>query len=184
MQQKSEILLILDLDETLIHSSRTRLLNAEDFTFDDYFVYKRPYLNKFLEGISKHFQLGVWSTAGDEYVTEIVRYIKRETIDLAFCWGRSKCSTRRDRELDTYFFEKRLDKLKKQGFQLDKILIVDDSPEKSITNYGNAIHIKPFTGEPDDEELLHLFRYLVSLKEVENVRMLEKRYWRNKIGGA
>lgn len=36
-------LLILDLDETLIHSIETKLDVEPDFYFEPYYVYKRPY---------------------------------------------------------------------------------------------------------------------------------------------
>jgi carboxy-terminal domain RNA polymerase II polypeptide A small phosphatase len=75
-------------------------------------------------------------------------------------------------------YEKRLDKLKKKGFRLEQILIIDDSPEKARANYGNAIHIKEFTGDPNDCELRYLYDYLLTLKTVQNVRTIEKRGWR------
>ncbi len=92
--------------------------------------------------------------------------------------GRSRCSVKRDYDYDQYNFEKRLDKLKKQGFRLEQIIIVDDSPEKTRNNYGNAIYIKEFIGYPNDKELNFLHDYLLTLKEVENIRLIEKRGWR------
>ena len=43
-----EILLILDLDETLIHASAIEVREEADFQVFDYFVYKRPGLADFL----------------------------------------------------------------------------------------------------------------------------------------
>lgn len=100
-----------------------------------------------------------------------------KNVRLKFVWGRSKCSMRRN-IYDEYYFEKRLEKVKSLGYQLDKILIVDDTHEKSRTNYGNAIHIKAFEGEGEDNELTPLFQYLLSLKYAANVRSIEKRAWR------
>ncbi|MEM7315243.1 MAG: NIF family HAD-type phosphatase, partial [Planctomycetota bacterium] len=40
-------LLILDLDETLIHGSEVRLHRVEDFVVGPFHVYKRPHLGKF-----------------------------------------------------------------------------------------------------------------------------------------
>lgn len=175
----SDKLLILDLDETLIHATKKRLNISEDFQFDQYFVHKRPYLDDFLINISSHFKVGIWSSAGDTYVNEIVKQIKPASIEFEIIWGRSKCSVKRDFALDTLNFEKRLDKLKKKGFQLEKIIIVDDSPENSRVNYGNAVYIKEFTGDKSDEELNHLYDYLLTLKDVENIRAVEKRGWRS-----
>lgn len=178
MQDKSDKLIILDLDETLIHATESELDIPSDFRFGNYYVYERPHLRRFLADISKHFSIGIWSSAGDEYVNEIVRHIKPDTVDFVVVWGRSKCSLKRDLTFDTYCFEKRLDKLKKKGFRLEKVLVVDDSPSKSRTNYGNAIYIKEFTGDTNDNELQFLYEYLLTLKLVDNVRKIEKRGWR------
>jgi RNA polymerase II subunit A small phosphatase-like protein len=178
MQTKSPNLIIFDLDETLIHASGTVLDYPPHFTFDEYFVYERPLLRSFLTDIASHFQIGIWSSAGDIYVQEIVRKILPETIEPVIVWASSKCSLRRDALYDTYVYEKRLDKLKKKGFRLEQILIIDDSPEKARANYGNAIFIKEFTGDPNDCELRYLYDYLLTLKTVENVRTIEKRGWR------
>jgi TFIIF-interacting CTD phosphatase-like protein len=86
---------------------------------------------------------------------------------------------KRDHEYDRYYSEKRLDNLKKKGFALEQTLIVDDSPEKARINYGNAIYIREFTGDPNDKELQYLYNYLLTLKTVGNVRTIEKRGWRN-----
>lgn len=178
MNEKSEKLLILDLDETLVYATEKELQFSADFRFDKFFVYKRPFLEKFLVEISKHFTIGIWSSAEDLYVTEIVKRIKLENLDFIIVWGRNRCSIKRDYDLDNHYFEKRLKKLKKKGFNLEQIIIVDDTPEKSRDNYGNAIYIQAFTGDLKDEELNHLYDYLLTLKNIENIRAIEKRGWR------
>ena len=183
MDQKSNKLLILDVDETLIHATEKELGFSPDFKLEKYFVYKRPHLDQFLENISKHFTIGIWSSADDSYVTEIVNKIKPDNIEFEIIWGRSRCSLKKDYTFDNYFFEKRLDKLKKKGFKLEQIIIVDDTPEKSRNNYGNVIYIKEFLGDTTDEELNHLLDYLLTLKNAVNIRSIEKRGWRtNKVG--
>ncbi|MBO0933173.1 NIF family HAD-type phosphatase [Fibrella aquatilis] len=177
-------LVILDLDETLIHATKHEQNWPCDFKYEEYFIYKRPHVDQFLNDIAKHFTIGIWSSADDDYVDDIVRVITPPVVAFSFVWGRSRCSIRRDIESDTYCFEKRLDKLKKRGFRLEDMLIVDDSPEKSRTNYGNAIHIAEFNGDPSDEELPILLTYLMQLKDVPNVRSIEKRGWRNRTSGT
>jgi len=178
MQDNSDKLIIFDLDETLIHATESELDRPCNFKFDEYFVYERPGLRQFLSDTAKHFSIGIWSSAGDNYVNEIVRHIKPEGVKFEIVWGRSKCSLKRDLTFDTYCFEKRLDKLKKKGFRLEQVLVVDDSPSKARTNYGNAIYIKEFTGDKSDSELQFLYEYLLTLKTVDNVRTIEKRGWR------
>jgi TFIIF-interacting CTD phosphatase-like protein len=184
MRDASEILLVLDLDETLIHATKEKLEHIdEDFIFDEYFIYKRPFLEHFLLETSKHFNLAIWSSAGHEYVAQVVNAIKPKKVEFTFVWGKSKCSLKRDPTFDNYYFEKRLDKLKKKGFHLERILIVDDTAQKTACNYGNAIYIKEYKGDSEDRDLLILLNYLMTLKDVDNVRTIEKRLWRQIDGG-
>ena len=74
---------------------------------------------------------------------------------------------------------KKLKKLKKLGYSLAEIIMIDDSPEKLGQNYGNGIIVNPFLGNPDDNELEELLSYLQSINSVENVREIEKRNWKN-----
>lgn len=177
---KSNKLLILDLDETLVHATKKELEMRAHFRFDEYHVHRRPHLEHFLIEISKHFEIGIWSSADDVYVNEIVKQVMPPSVSTLIVWGRTKCTMRRNYDLDEYYFEKRLHKLKNKGFSLDQILIIDDSPEKMKYNYGNAIYIQEFNGNLSDSELLHLLEYLLTLKDVANVRTIEKRGWRNK----
>jgi len=178
MQEKFDKLIIFDLDETLIHATQNDLGFTHSFKIDKYFVYERPCLQNFLVDISKHFSIGIWSSASDNYVNEIIQHIKPAGVDFSLVWGRTKCTMKRNVILDTYNYEKRLDKIKTKGFGLEQILIVDDSPAKSKTNYGNAIYIKEFTGDTNDNELKFLYDYLITFKTVDNVRTIEKRWWR------
>lgn len=179
MSQLEKILLILDLDETLIHATETKLDFEPDFQYAEYYVYKRPNLMEFLTEMSECFKLAVWSSADDRYVNDIVESIKPMGLELEFVWARSRCTVKRDYELDRYVHEKRLKKVKKQGFQLEKTLIVDDSPEKTRDNFGNAIYVLPFEGNQNDNELQLLSEFLRTIKNLENVRRIEKRGWRN-----
>lgn len=170
-------LLILDLDETLIHATKEVKEFPHDFTYHPYYVYTRPYLTDFLESVSSTYHLAIWSSADDQYVNDIVNQIKPENINFEFIWGRSRCTYRRDIDLDQFNWEKRLKKIKKFGFRLESTIIVDDTQEKCKDNYGNAIYINEFNGDPSDTELIKLKEYLIQLSDVENVRKIEKRYW-------
>jgi len=177
MQESDKLLLVLDLDETLIHASKQPLELTHDFMVFDFYVYQRPNLQWFLKKASNSYQLAIWSSASDDYVQAIAKKIKPENVDFQFIWGRSRCTTRRDYDLDQYFREKRLKKLKRHGYSLEKILIVDNTPEKLKDNYGNAIYIKSFEGDQSDNYLTLLYNYLETLKETTNVRIIEKRGW-------
>ncbi|MCB0852724.1 MAG: HAD family hydrolase [Bacteroidetes bacterium] len=177
------MLIVLDLDETLIHATRkgVEFEVMPQFEVYEYKVYVRPFLPEFLTELSKQFTLGIWSSANEEYIEAVTEKIIPEEIKLEFIWGSEKCTVRRDFELDSYVKTKRLKKLKRFGYSMKEIIMVDDSPEKLKQNYGNSIIIRPFKGNPADNELRYLWKYLLSLKDEENIRSIEKRDWRTKI---
>lgn len=183
-------LLILDLDETLIYSTPEMDGGAFDFRIPGYHVLKRPGLDAFLQLAAGHYQLAVWSAATGDYVAEIVWALFPPEIPLAFVWGRERTPLRNIHDKETGetqgfpnpVFVKRLKKVKKLGFSLDRTLIVDDKPAGLQENFGNAIIIPEFRGEPDDYELRRLGIYLVKIKDTANFRKLEKRNWRMETG--
>lgn len=174
-----ETLLVLDLDETLLYATKDKLEQREDFVVGPYYVYVRPNLAYFLSELAGDFKLAIWSSADDTYVHELVDKIKPDAVDFEFIWGRSRTTKKRISVTDEYYYLKRLSKVKRKGFSLERTLIIDDTAEKSMLNYGNAIQIAEFTGNANDDELLLLASYLKQLKNVRNVRQIEKRYWRN-----
>lgn len=184
-------LLILDLDETLIHATSQLLSHEPDFRVFTYGIYKRPHLDAFLEFSNANFDLAIWSSASDDYVKAVVESIVPVSIPLKFVWGRSRCTPKSNALYEYsydwanhYKYTKQFKKIKKQGYDLRRVLIVDDTPSKVANSYGNAIYIKEFNGEPDDQELTHLMAYLETIKDLDNVRILEKRGWRsNQITG-
>lgn len=112
-------------------------------------------------------------------MNELVDKIKPDAVDFEFIWGRSRTTKKRRSVTDEYYYVKRLSKVKRKGFLFERTLIIDDTAEKSMLNYGNAIQIAEFTGNANDDELLLLASYLKQLKNVRNVRQIDKRYWRN-----
>ena len=190
MNGAKKILLILDLDETLMHASSELIREDFDFRIGHYFVYKRPYLEEFIRICAAHFQLAVWSSASDDYAAVAVKNIFPEDIPLAFVWGRSRCTPIFSPQVDEYSgynmdmnshyeYAKILKKIKRKGFSLERTLIIDDTPLKVRNCYGNAIYPRPFFGATDDNELACLAQYLLTLHNVQNVRIIEKRGWRN-----
>ncbi|WP_298903436.1 HAD family hydrolase [uncultured Psychroserpens sp.] len=191
MNQKEDhkILLVLDIDETLVHATPKELNRKADFKVFDYYVYRRPYLDHFLDQIKDDFLIAVWSSASDDYVEEVVDIIFPAELKLEFVWGRSRCKPKRflntddfgnyeSRYMDHYNFIKPLKKLKRRGFSLDRMLIIDDTPHKSSDNFGNAIYPKEYVGDLNDDELKALSQYLKTLKDKTHVRNIEKRGWR------
>ena len=192
----TKTLLILDLDETLIHATEVPLpdLTPDLVLWKQYYVYKRPFLEEFIQICQQYFELAVWSSASSDYVNKIVKAVFPKDIPLAFVWSRKKCTyttypinylEASGLAYDHYSLPrvwfKKLEKVKKLGYALSKILIVDNSPEKLFYNYGNAIYVDDFMGDTNDQELMLLSKYLPTLHAVEDVRVLEKRGWKTTV---
>ncbi len=195
MMNTKNKLLILDLDETLVHATKEPLSYSCNFSIEQYMVYKRPYLNAFLDKVKAYYKIAVWSSASDQYVEQVVANIFPPDYPLEFVWGRSKCTQQMDQEsmedlgYSDYYshlnYSKILKKVKKKGFaKMEDILIIDDTPRKSKHNYGNAIYPTEFIGDPNDMELKLLLSYLIQIKEETNFRKIEKRNWQEQVLNA
>lgn len=178
MPELAPILLILDIDETLLYASEKRLEQEPDSRVGPYFIYVRPYLQEFLQCCNEHFRLAVWSSSSADYLNAIVTAILPNELKLEFVWSRERCIQRFDGELQEIYYVKDLKKVRRMGFDLDRMLILDDTPKKVERNFGNAVYAKPYFGDPADSELRDLSRYLRSLALVPDVRRVEKRGWR------
>ena len=170
-------LLVLDLDETLIHARETPLAHAEDFRALDYFVYRRPQLTPFLATVAQHFELSVWTSSGHVYAQAVVEQVLAP-YPLRFVWSNRRCTLVRDWPGDRQVELKSLAKLKRHGWSLDDIVAVDDTPAKHARNHGNLVAVSEFRGEPADQELQLLALYLPTLAQLPSVRCVEKRNWR------
>ncbi len=179
-------LIILDLDETLIHTESVPLEYEMHYDFDFkfkgngksfYYTKKRPYLEQFLNYVLDNFEVAVWTAAGEEYAVEILKGINLDKSKLKFFYTQDNCTIKLSYDYSDYYGVKNLNKLKKKGYDLDKVLIVDDKSETAVNNYGNLIQIKPFTDDLNDTELLKLISYLETIKDEPNYRRIEKRGW-------
>ena len=182
-------LLILDLDETLIHSERFEkdyLDEGYDFKFSsnnpmyEYFTLKRPHLNEFLDYVFSNFKVAIWTAASKDYAKTIIDNIGIDSNKLEFLYTEENCTikVKYDGCYGTYYGEKNLNKIRSK-YNLKDVLIVDDIPETASNNYGNLIRINPFTSSPNDTELLKLISYLETIKDSDNFRSIEKRGWSN-----
>ncbi len=178
------MLLILDLDETLVYSTMTLLDREGDFKAGEYFVYQRPGLRQFLEFVARDFQSAIWTSSSSQYAKEIVSRIFPSPSSLRFLWSRERCTRRYDPESRDTYWVKDLKKVRRLGYKLEQTLIVDDSPEKLERNYGNHILVDPYDGRQDDDELSALTAYLSQIKDAPNVRVLDKRNWRRLVRQA
>jgi len=171
-------LLVLDLDETLLFADEIGLGREPDFTTARYVVYRRPHVTAFLRHVAKRYELAVWTSSGSEYAQEVCDNVFPADIAPTFVWSHLSCTMRRDHERDEWVQAKHLTKLRRRGYDLRRVLVVDDSPEKHRRNYGNLVRVEPFTGDPADVELPRLAAYLDAIAAAGDFRKLEKRFWR------
>lgn len=173
------MLLILDLDETLIHARNELLEHEAHFHVGSYGVYKRPYLDEFLSFCREHFKVAAWTSSSEDYACEVVENIFGNKYTLSFVWARNRCTIEYVPEQQTHIWSKNIKKVKEKGYALERVIAVDDTPEKHKRSYGNLVAVQPFEGDVDDCELKLLVPYLRSLRSSQNIRRVEKRFWRS-----
>lgn len=179
--------LILDLDETLIHSlSRgaprlLSLLNAMcqielkiNGVLTLYYVYKRPYCDFFLREIAKWFDLQIFTASVKEYADPIIDWLESEIIDhkegekqvFSKRYYRTDCTYRKGlgyiKDLSKFFKEE----------DLKNVLILDNSPVSYAMHENNAVTIEGWINDLSDRDLLHLLPMLHSLSLCIDVRFV------------
>ncbi|CAF0947256.1 unnamed protein product [Adineta steineri] len=192
-------LLVLDLDGTLIFAEEKveliymQVEQRHDFELEDgsILVWKRPDIDEFLEWCFEHYDIGIWSASGSEYVHSVLSHIIPGHLraKVKFIWTSTRCTRKyQQRGLDTYSVPITLKKLKKIWrrnrshspnsvaiYNRRNTLIVDDTPVTYRTNYGNAIPIISYTGNSKDSELKRIKNLLDLLLSSNDVRTMNKR---------
>lgn len=165
--------LILDLDETLIHSiSRgTRISVGSghmiEVRFQNevptlYYVYKRPYCDLFLKQVSKWFNLVIFTASVQEYADPVVDWIESERKYFKKRFYRNNCTLRKGQG-----YIKDLATVDKN---LNNLIIVDNSPISYAMHENNAIVVEGWINDPSDTDLLNLIPLLSSLRYTTDVR--------------
>ena len=170
-------LLVLDIDQTLVHGTEAPLAREADFCVGPYFIYKRPGVDEFMSSCLEWFEVGIWTASALDYAESVVAQLIGTVDQLAFLWGRGRCTRRFDPVRREEYYTKNLKKLKKR-WPLGKIIAVDDIARNFEQSYGNLVHVRPYNGGPRDDELVLLAKYLLTLDDVEDVRSMDKRRWR------
>ena len=177
----SELLIILDLDETLIFAVNDELSRKASFPAGPYHVYKRPGVDEFLDYVLATFKVAVWTSASEGYAKIITENLFPHPNDLEFVWSSEKCTIRYDFETHQNYVIKNLKKVFKKGYDKKKVLMVDDTAKKIEKQYGNHLHVSSYTGNINDNELYLLKKYLDTLRAESSVRNIEKRGWKNRV---
>ncbi|WP_083411829.1 HAD family hydrolase [Janthinobacterium sp. 1_2014MBL_MicDiv] len=154
-------LLIFDLDETLVHASPMALPHAADLLYPPYFVYQRPFIEELLDATRALYDFAVWSSASRNYVDAVVGQVFGVQNELKFAWAVERCVQRVDVVANSYVYIKDLRKVQGQGYAVEHITMLDDSPEKIARQPRNHLRISPYLGQSDDRALLGIIDDLI-----------------------
>jgi len=169
-------LLVLDLDETLLHSTPDPTADA-DFTFGAYKTRLRPHLREFLEAIDRQWHVGIFTAAGALYAQAMLEGIRAHApfpLEPVFVFDRRRCTPRQDPDTDETTWLKDLKKVRRRGFNLERVLVIDDRPAGLARHRGNLLHAPAWEGDPTDTFLLDVLPALERLATEGNVRTASK----------
>ncbi|XP_040568311.1 carboxy-terminal domain RNA polymerase II polypeptide A small phosphatase 1 [Lepeophtheirus salmonis] len=158
--------IVIDLDETLVHSSFQPINNADfivpveiDGNIHQVYVLKRPYVDEFLCKMGELYECILFTASLAKYADPVA--------DLLDKW--EVFTYRLFRESCVYHRGNYVKDLGRLGRELHKILIVDNSPASYIFHPENAIPVVSWFEDMNDRELLDLIPLLENLSKVENV---------------
>ncbi|CAD8142466.1 unnamed protein product [Paramecium pentaurelia] len=166
---RKQKILVLDLDETLIHSCTHRdfphitiTIQDDDESIDITFNV-RPYCKEFIKEMSNYYTIYLFTASSETYAKAIVNHLdpKRQYITDVLC--RNNCF-----ETKNGFFIKDLRIITNRD--LKDIVIIDNLPHSFGLQLENGIPILEWTQDPKDEELKYLQQYLIELSKKEDVR--------------
>jgi len=154
--------LVLDLDQTLVHSSEVHPRTSGTEGVCSFAVKVRPFVSKLLEQMSKIFELVVFTAAEEVYAKPVVGIIDPENKYLKKVICRQNCIQTPQGFLvkDLRIFADR---------EVNEILIVDDNVLSFAFQLANGIPILPFNGEEEDDELNYLMEYLNEIYEEKDL---------------
>ena len=168
-QEFKRKLLVLDLDETLIHTVSTdeQLPRAPDklFYFNgqgrSYPVYKRPGVERFLMSVASQFEVAVWTAGTRNYAEPILNWLDPYGFITTRLY-RDSCT-----ELEDGSYVKDLSKLNRL---LSEIIIVDNNPYSFEFQPDNGIQCSDFYFDECDTELIRIRQFLNIIKDVQDTR--------------
>jgi len=162
--------LVLDLDETLVHSSFKPVEGADfivpvkiDGITHKVYVRVRPYCNEFLRETAKYWEMVIFTASLSKYADPLLDMLDKE----------NTIQHRLFREHCVLHGGNYVKDLTKLGRKLKNQIIVDNAPKSYLFQPTNAIPITSWFDDPDDTELLDCIPALTTaLIETDDVRDL------------
>jgi len=177
-------LLLIDLDETLIHSEFRSKENYKEleafvkvckctvktFSFSDdnciYFmdVFFRPYLKSFLEEVSKYFDLAIFTAAMKNYADTIIDFIDPKNKYFQFRLYREACIPIQNK---LYIKDLRIIK----DYDPSNVILMDNSLYSFMNQPSNGMLVNSFYTSHDDNQLINAKSFLIDhIYPCEDVR--------------
>lgn len=163
--------LVLDLDETLVHST-FQTPSHFDFTItveienrvSTVYVLKRPGVDEFLTKMSELYELVVFTASLSKVILTQYADPLLDKID-----PYSLIASRLFRESCTFIEGMYVKDLCRLGRHMKDIIILDNSPTSYYLNPENAVPIKSWFDDLEDRELLELVPVFEHLAKVDDV---------------
>lgn len=159
--------LVLDLDETLVHSSFKMIQNADfivpveiDGTVHNVYVIKRPGVDEFMRQMGKFYEVVVFTASLSKYADPVLDMLDIHQ-SVRHRLFRESCYNHKGN------YVKDLSQL---GREIGQSIIIDNSPASYIFHPNNAVPVSSWFNDPHDTELTDLVPFLVDLSEVDDVR--------------
>ena len=159
--------LILDLDETLVHSSPSpfdkndMVLEVEfDGILYNIYVLIRPGAENFIKKMSKFFEVVIFTASISKYASPLLDKLDKE----------NKIKYRLYREHCTFLNGIYIKELKRLNRDLKDLIIVDNSPLAFAFDSENGLPIKSWYDDKNDNEFEYISILLEFLAKVDDVR--------------
>lgn len=158
--------LVIDLDETLVHSSFKPISNADfivpveiDGTIHQVYVLKRPYVDEFLKKVGGLYECVLFTASLAKYADPVTDLLDKWDVFRARLF-RESCVFHRGN------YVKDLGRL---GRDLGQIIILDNSPASYIFHPENAVPCTSWFDDMENKELLELTPFFEQLSKAENI---------------
>ena len=159
--------LVLDLDETLVHSSFRETPNPDyvipveiDAVSYNVYVQKRPGADEFLREMGKIYEVVVFTASLSKYADPLLDQLDQD----------GTIAARLFRESCTLFRGNYVKDMSQLGRPLGQSIIVDNSELSFQFHPENAIHCTSFFDDLNDGELPIIGQFLKDIADVEDVR--------------
>jgi len=159
--------LVLDLDETLVHSSFKSISQADyvvpveiEYHWHNVYVIKRPGVDNFLKKMGEIFEVVVFTASLSKYADPVLDKLDIHHV-VSHRLFRESCYNHRGN------YVKDLSQL---GRPISDTIIIDNSPASYIFHPNNAVPVSSWFTDPHDQELSDLCPFLTDLATVDDVR--------------